>query len=168
MIDTWPAGHDEKYYYRDFRLNCGDQPIGRATTAWSLLDLTSRKRSNHQLEFEIQAPVSQRVFSENPRALKIGLASSPCATVKVRYGDLDVNRHVNNVKFIEWLLEGFTLDFYQGMQVSDLQVDYLAEATHQDQIMIKRNQITAGSFQHELVNGERVICRATSSWTKVE
>ncbi|MFH1852671.1 MAG: acyl-ACP thioesterase domain-containing protein [Candidatus Neomarinimicrobiota bacterium] len=165
-IRTWPAGHDRRFYYRDFRLLDGDREIGCATTAWSVIDLTTRRRSTRELDFKISNPVTERVFSDKTPPLLALTATDWSNRLRVRYGDLDVNNHVNNVKYIEWILEGFERQFHQSNDLGEITVNYLAEALYQDEIRLDHQSTAAGRYRHRLSNavGGRELCRAETAW----
>ena len=39
------------------------------------------------------------------------------ANFKVRYGDIDSNMHVNNVRYVEWAIESLPLDIVLNYEI---------------------------------------------------
>ena len=110
-ILTFPRGGRRIVAYRDFVLTGADgAELGRATSEWMLIDLASRKIvAIPDGVFAAANTVREPVFGEEPFAkLRWDCkAGSPDALVlRARRGDIDLNGHVNNVHYVEWLMEG--------------------------------------------------------------
>ena len=110
-ILTFPRGGRRIVAYRDFVLTGADGvELGRATSEWMLIDLASRKIvAIPDGVFAAANTVREPVFGEEPFAkLRWDCkAASPDALVfRARRGDIDLNGHVNNVHYVEWLMEG--------------------------------------------------------------
>ena len=93
---------------RDFVLRVGAEQVGVATSEWMVIDLSSRK----------VVAVPPRVFAQADDEHPPVLGDAPFArlrwdchgtaaaqTFTARRGDIDLNGHVNNVHYVEWLLE---------------------------------------------------------------
>ena len=110
-ILTFPRGGRRIVAYRDFVLTGADgDELGRATSEWMLIDLASRKIvAIPDGVFAAANTVREPVFGEEPFAkLRWDCkAESPDALAfRARRGDIDLNGHVNNVHYVEWLMEG--------------------------------------------------------------
>ena len=110
-ILTFPRGERRIVAYRDFVLTGADGvELGRATSEWMLIDLASRKIvAIPDGVFAAANTVREPVFGEEPFAkLRWDCkAESPDAlSFRARRGDIDLNGHVNNVHYVEWLMEG--------------------------------------------------------------
>lgn len=167
-IQTWPSAMDKRFYYRDFSILVGGEEVGTATTAWVVLDVKARRRADIQLDLNIDYNSMERVFTDRPQPVLALQKADWSSRLNVRYGDLDVNDHVNNVKYIEWILEGFDREFHRERQVADITVNYLAEARYGDEITIDHQKNTASDYLHSLrnFNGQKELCRARTSWMK--
>ena len=49
-------------------------------------------------------------------------------TVTMNYHDIDVNGHVNSIKYIEHILDLFDLDWYRSHRVKRFDIAYVAES----------------------------------------
>ena len=110
-ILTFPRGGRRIVAYRDFVLTGADGvELGRATSEWMLIDLASRKIvAIPDGVFAAANTVREPVFGDEPFAkLRWDCkAESPDALAfRARRGDIDLNGHVNNVHYVEWLMEG--------------------------------------------------------------
>jgi acyl-ACP thioesterase len=91
-LKTWPSGREGRFALREFLLQ--DETctlILSASTSWMLLDLETRR------------PV--RVDEQLPDLPLVTEYSYELHFRRVRHGDVDLNRHVNNVVYVDWALE---------------------------------------------------------------
>ncbi|MFQ9868953.1 MAG: acyl-[acyl-carrier-protein] thioesterase [Bilophila wadsworthia] len=104
-IRTWPAKL-EHLGHRGYEVyNASDELIVAAVSAWTVLDLSTRRLTALPEELAAVYPVNTIPCIPFPSRtiprLREGIGSSD---VLVRRDDLDINGHVNNSKY-SWLLE---------------------------------------------------------------
>lgn len=51
-------------------------------------------------------------------------------TFKVRYSDIDSNKHVNNVKYVEWAIESVPLDIVLNYELNSLEIVFQKECSY--------------------------------------
>ena len=87
-------------------------------------------------------------------------------TFQVSYSNLDLNDHVNNVTYIEWLLDSIPLDFQRSYQLKELEILYLAEALYDDKLKSYLEQAGNSTYNHSLVRDKdkKEVCRAKTKW----
>jgi medium-chain acyl-[acyl-carrier-protein] hydrolase len=166
-IQTWPTGRERLYWYRDFQiLNEDDNPIGRATTAWLVIDLT-RRRPQRADAIQLTLPDDiERLFRRRPEKIAPLNSRGLRNTIHVGYRELDVNDHVNNVKYIEWILDTFDLAFHKSHNLQEIEINYLSEATYGDEVSVIDETVNRLTFLHSLErNGDKTeLCRARTRW----
>ena len=96
-IATWPSGANRLFALRDFLLTGdGGSVIGRATSAWVVVDLTTRRPVNNPPFIEhIPRPFREGVGLDTTSKSAAPVDISRECTYTVRYGELDINRHAN-------------------------------------------------------------------------
>ena len=109
-VETFPRGGRKIVAWRDFEVkDAQGATLGLATTEWMLIDLSSRKI----------VAVPEKVFAANDPANVPVLGLEPFskfrfpADAEVRQHEtftamksqIDLNGHVNNVHYIDWMLE---------------------------------------------------------------
>jgi medium-chain acyl-[acyl-carrier-protein] hydrolase len=168
-VTTWPCGAQRLFALRDYRI-CGQDggELGVGTSGWLLLNLASRR----------PARPSPEIVEAGSRAPGRSLASSFAALPElttvdseqrfaVRFADLDINQHANNVSFVAWLLEALGADDLRA-ELAELEVDYRAEARYGDEMLsqIKRVESVPATFLHRLLRAEdgRELARARTVW----
>ncbi len=128
-IETWPSGLEGLYATREFVLSTGTE-IGRATSRWFVIDTERRRpvrppRSLYDLETPDRPLPLPHEFDDLPAPNRVDHAASWTA----RYHDLDLNRHVNSVRYLEWALGTLPDDFFDTHQCTGVALQFRAEAT---------------------------------------
>jgi len=166
-VQTWPTGKDRLFCYRDFRLlNERNHPFGTATTAWFVIDIMKRKPQRTDSYFDVVIEDAEHVFSRKPAKIEPLNTTDRHRLVSVGYRDLDINEHVNNVRYVEWILESFSFEFQKQHRVQEIEINYLSEARCDDAIMICCENKNTFSFLHSLIrdNDGTELCRARTEW----
>jgi len=79
-----------------------------------------------------------------------------------------VNGHVNNVKYLDYVVDSFGHDFLVKHHLKSLEMNFLAEALYGDVIDIKTQQTGDLGYLHSLqhqVKGDE-LCRLATTWAK--
>ncbi len=110
-ILTFPRGGRRITAERDFALTGeGGEELGRATSEWMLIDLASRKVvAIPEGVFAAANTVRKPVFGDETFAKlrwDCREMAGDALSFRARRGDIDLNGHVNNVHYVEWLMEG--------------------------------------------------------------
>ena len=163
-LRTWPSGRDRLFYYRDFEITDERRnPIVQASTAWFVIDVEKRERIIPEWWQTAEYPFSPKVFHSKLVRLK-GSGYEEGQTVAVNYGDLDQNGHVNNVRYIEWILNSLPLEFHQAHQIKALEVNYLAEALYGHPVSIYSREDLPWEYAHGVAVDGVDLFRARSIW----
>lgn len=166
-LRTWPSGRDRLFYNRDFEItDGGGEIILQASTAWFVIDVNRRERLIPEWWQTAEYPFGSKVFSRKLERLKACGCSSG-EPVTVNYGDLDQNGHVNNVRYIEWILNSLPLEFHQQRRIRSVEVNYLSEAVYGHAISVceKGDELT---LDHSIRADGEDLFRARSVWETVQ
>ena len=165
-LRTWPSGRDRLFYYRDFEITDGDgKRLMQASTAWFIIDYIKRERILPDWWTTSGLPIGPKVFTSKLGRLK----SCGCVggePMSVNYGDLDQNGHVSNIRYVEWILNGLPLEFYQTHTVQSLEVNYLAEAVYGHSVSICGKH-DGQTINHGIIADGTDLFRAQSVWKPV-
>ena len=168
QVQTWPTGKDKLFCYRDFRiLDSAGSTIGEATTSWFVIDLTSRKPQRTDSYFHVDLPNDvARVFPGKLNRLNPVSQTDHTRMIQVTYGDLDINEHVNNVRYIDWILNTLPFDHLKTHILAEFEINYLSESSYNDEILIGYVENKKSEFYHRLVrNRDKTdLCRARTVW----
>jgi medium-chain acyl-[acyl-carrier-protein] hydrolase len=110
-IATWPTGSDTLFFVRNF--NFFDEnglPIGHATTSWLILDKDKHRPQRHHMLSHIEYPTKESPFNEQATKLMPPLNAIYSHTQTARYSNIDLNGHVNNATYVDWMFDTLTAD----------------------------------------------------------
>ena len=151
-IVTWPRGGRKITAHRDFDVIGQDGlRIGAATSEWMVIDLASRRvvpvpESVYELANDVREPV----FGEEDGFSKLKWdcrERSGAMEFRARRADIDLNGHVNNVHYVEWLLE--TLPD-TGLTCRDFEIVFKSETLVGDAVFAESIEIAPGEFLHRV------------------
>jgi acyl-ACP thioesterase len=169
-VNTWPSGVRQLFALRDFELTDKDsRPLASAISAWLVIDLQKRRPIRIGPFVERLKPIDGRhVMNDRLDKLPALKNRTDESQFVVRYADLDINQHVNNVKFVEWVIESLPAAVFSTRVLSSLEINFLAEAFHEDQILAACTPRNADNteFLHCLTRRQdgRELLRAVTEW----
>lgn len=171
-LKTWSRGKNGIFYLRDFFIeNNHQKPIIKATSSWAALNTKSRKPEvvTH-LEDELKTHSEEIALEE--RLEKLPELQTPVLlrTRKIEYTDIDIVFHVNNVKYIEMIINSYPKEKHIKNQIHSLEVNYLGEALYNDTVLIYKDDIETGS-EIDMISivrqtDNREVCRAKVGWKR--
>lgn len=162
-LKTWIRPIKSVFAIRDFEIIMNEKVIGQCTTQWLILDLKTRKPADKSLqispdEFRMDAP-------ENIDAGKIFIKNdlTPIAEFHVRNSDLDLNGHVNNTKYAQWILDSIPHDSHSEYLLEEYEVNFIAETRSGDLIKIFSGTTSEDIFQFQGVRtrDNKIVFSAT-------
>lgn len=138
VIETWPKGVEKLFALRDFRFYASDgNIIGKATTAWLLMDVnTGRPAMLNSGMFNLPDYDIPPAIDELPGKISEPSDMVLSATRKAVYSDIDVNQHVNNAKYIEYIFDALPVEDFIPFQNCRVQMNYLKELKLDDTFSI--------------------------------
>jgi acyl-ACP thioesterase len=173
-VKTWLTGTGRLFALRQFSVaDSKGKVIGKANSAWLVLDLKSRKPQKigpvfkHIEHLFVGLPVA-----EEPEKIPAPVQPRMEKAYTVRYSDIDMHHHVNNIKYIEWILDSFPFEMNQTHQIHTFEINFLGESTPGDEIAIYTEALeeTPPAFLHNISRkGDgRELCRARTGWKRVQ
>ena len=169
-VETWPKGVHKLFFMRDYRILSEDgRLLATATSAWLVLDgNTSRPRkmdqNNSLHRFHIE---DLHAIEEVPGKLPGIREPDHQVQVLARYSDLDINKHVNAVKYIEWVQDCYPQELYEKQNVKEFQINYRAETRFGEEVLISIQHASV-SDPHEYLEGVRTSDRDTVFRARVQ
>ena len=134
-VCTYPGKDMAMLYPRYFFITDKDNNvIIRASSIWALIDNSSRKVIVDR-DVISKLPMEQ-VDNQLPLPEKIILPSDSrfVETRKIHYSDLDFNTHMNNVRYVELLMDVHSSTFYKDKRVSSIVLNYIKEIKEKEAV----------------------------------
>ncbi|VVA90513.1 unnamed protein product [Arabis nemorensis] len=135
-VDTWVSQSGKNGMRRDWLVrdcNTGET-LTRASSVWVMMNKLTRRLS--KIPEEVRAEIepyfvnSAPVLDEDSRKLtKLDdkTADYVRSGLTPRWSDLDVNQHVNNVKYIGWILESAPVGIMERQKLKSMTLEYRRE-----------------------------------------
>jgi len=167
-LKTWVRKSETIFSYRDFILSVGsEKQVAKATTSWAIIDTQTRKPVKVDLVLGYFPHFDgEQVFENELDKIQQPEAQYETEIFKAHYSDLDVNRHVNSIKYIEWMLDSYPIEMYLEKSIQTIEMNYLQEALFGDELKVVSQKISENHFLHSLIRitDSREICRAYLIW----
>ena len=176
-IDTWVESAMKFFTNRNFKVYVQDpqdpsveKVFGYGRSVWAMIDTESRQPTdilavndgaiNQYIEKEKPCPM------EKGGRVKMTDGAELVRTIDTHYNDVDINGHINSIKYIEHVLDLWSVDWYREHQIRRLEIAYVAESHQGDTLSFYREQDAEGSDLVRIVRTDGTeCCRCKISWT---
>lgn len=174
LIETWGKGTDKIFGLRDFIIHskapqrgaATGEKLVSATSAWLIIDRkTLRIQRIDKLERNFPIQLGKNEIDAKLEKIETQSAERTDFSCIVRYSDLNVNKHVNSSKYLQWILDSFPLEYIEKRRLRSFEINFLDEAKLGDEVYI--SMFGAGeSFYCEVrrENDNADLCRANVIW----
>ena len=170
-VHTWPSGKDKIFCYRDFRIMGPNGSIAaEATTTWFVIDLVTRKPQKTTLYYHLELPEEvEFVFPHRLNKLEPLDSEVFSKSIQVSYGDLDMHKHVNNLRYAEWIINCLPFEFLSTSILKEIEIHYMSEASFEDELAVSYEKKGKSNFLHKIVRKEDTleICRGRTIWEAI-
>jgi acyl-ACP thioesterase len=143
-VDTWPQA-PRALYERDYtiRRRSGEVQV-RAASTWVIMNLGTReiKRDKfldyHNLEMRKDRAVEKGAGRQ--RRVEEAL---PVYEKYIEFSDVDYNSHVNNAKYIDYIMDAIPFDEHRQKEIRALEVYYVNELSPESELVIAKKTMDA-------------------------
>lgn len=163
-IQTWVENVYRLFTDRNFAVIDKDgKKIGYARSVWAMINLNTRKPAD--LLTLHGGSIVDYVCDEpcpigKPSRIKV-TTDRPEATLVARYSDIDINGHVNSIRYIEHILDLFPIELYKTKHIRRFEMAYVAESYYGDELSFFKEEVTGNEYHVEVKkNGGEVVCRS--------
>ncbi|KAJ8554157.1 hypothetical protein K7X08_024835 [Anisodus acutangulus] len=137
-IDTWVDAAGKNGMRRDWIIRNSNTHniITKATSTWVIMNRETRRLSKipEQVKAEVQpfyinrsAIPTAQIDSEKIEKLNDETTQIISSGLAPRWSDMDANQHVNNVKYIGWILESVPINVLEDCNLMSLTLEYRRE-----------------------------------------
>ena len=104
--------------------------ILRGSALWTLIHADSRMPISPEAE-HIEIPgIAEEDRIEVPMGLKPVLSDQPASIRTALFSDIDLNGHVNNTRYLDWMDDLFDVHFHEVYAVKTIQINYEHEVEY--------------------------------------
>ena len=172
ILKTWPNGTDKLFALRNYEVKYPDgRHIASGSSSWLILDRTTKKVQRPDSVLSRYYPNLQQEESPVRYASKLNPSAedgnvSPHFRIKI--SDLDVNLHTNNVRYLKWGLDTYSLEFILNNVPQSAEINYLAESIYDEEIMIRTSAMNDNGtvYDHSVfrTTDKKELCRIRIRW----
>ena len=164
-IETWISDYGRMLSTRNFELtDAAGAGFGRVVSQWCMLDLTERRAVDLRAvaERHNEAVVDVPAPAEKPRKVA-AVAAAPVLTHRVAYSDIDFNRHVNTMRYIELMLDVLPIERFDEERPLRLDVNFLRESRYGETLSVAVGEC-GGTTLVEIRSDAAAVCRGAFEW----
>ncbi len=158
-VETWVDSFNRAFSERYFRIyDSAGQEIGNARSTWVAIDVEKRTL----------ADISRFDSLKDSLVVSRQCLVKPCGRHRVlvgedlefshhtfAYSDLDSNRHVNTVRYVELLMDRWPLEFHDTHRVERIEVSFMKECRYGETAELALRKAEEGASELEFrVDGE--------------
>ncbi len=159
-VETWVENAMRFFTNRNFKVTDvkDGRVYGYGRSVWAMIDTETRQPADL---FDINdGDIKNYILSDKecPIAKSSRVRMNDNAelvrTIDTNYSDIDVNGHVNSVKYIEHVLDLWDLDWYKSHCLKRLEIAYVAESHQGDKLSFYREQDADGDYCVRIVRND--------------
>ena len=166
-IETEALSYNRLFCYRRFTIyNEAGQELIHMMATFVLMDRDSRKV--HAVEPEIVAPYQSDFDKKLIRGPKYESLDEPVSKdYHVRFYDLDMNGHVNNSKYLDWIFEVMGADFLTHYIPKKINLKYVKEV-RPGGVITSSVERTGLESKHEITSDGATNAQAIITWQEIK
>ena len=146
-VETWIESVMRSFTNRNFRVVDASDPqrvYGHGRSVWALIDTDSRQPVNIETfgGKQLMDYVEPDKVCDMDKLSRVKMGKDAClvADIPTCYSDVDVNGHINSVKYIEHVLDLFTLDWYRKYAIRRFDIAYVSESYYGDRLKFYKEE----------------------------
>ena len=150
-IETWVESAMKFFTSRNFCVSDGNGKVyGYGRSIWAMIDTETRQPTDiYSID---NGAINNWIVGDKPCPIEKGgrVKMSDSATlvrsIDINYNDIDINGHVNSVKYIEHVLDLWDIDWYREHRLKRFEIAYVAEAHQGERLTFYREQTNENEF----------------------
>ena len=161
-VCTYPGKDLAMLYPRFFFvLDENNKVIIRASSIWALIDAKERKVIvNRDVinklpaeTFEDELPLPSKIQAKEKKTF--------IETRKIHYSDLDFNCHMNNVHYVELLMDTHDSEFYKTNRPSFISLNYIKEIKEKDNVSVYSDNNSPETLEVQVDGATSFLAKVT-------
>lgn len=165
-VTTWPGAPDRISFPRYFKFaSQSGEALGAATAKYMLLSAD---------DHSIVAPSKLDVYggldifpevNAQPGKIKLGEPTGEPILRAPSYSDIDLNRHMNNARYAQWVCDLFPTSQYENNMLASFQLNYISDGIERHEIAMQLEQ-SGDSFAVRGVDTEteKTVFESAGRW----
>ncbi|MDF2522944.1 MAG: acyl-ACP thioesterase [Clostridiales bacterium] len=151
IVETWPSNFERFHATREFYIKSENGEIlARATSLWIMVNIEKGRPTRIPVYFgEAYGMNPVRAVDHTFDKMDVPNEFEVEKQFHIRKSDIDTNIHVNNKKYLDWMLELVPESIYDNFSLSALQISYLKGAYYGSAISSGLNTLRQDALAYE-------------------
>lgn len=162
-LTTWIEGFNRLYSERNMEIQDGNgETIGYVRTIWVAIDMDTRRPSDLTGISWLAETINDRPcpIAKQSRLMPVNEEEATLsAQHRFKVSDIDFNRHVNSVRYMDAFLDQWDIEFFDNNDISRFEIQYIHETHFGDKAHI-RTKCNENIAETEILVNETANCRA--------
>jgi len=138
---TWPKDTNGIQAFRDFELlSSSGEKLIYGTSAWTQIHTETRRPLRVDRDEDLERISDLHAISERPQKVVIPDDLIWSDSIEVKYSQIDVNWHVNNSRYLEWVMNELPVEYLKNHMVTEMEVNFLSEGKLHDNVRVGYQQ----------------------------
>ncbi len=138
-LTTWIESYNRHFSERNFVMTAPAGDVyGYIRTVWVAMDFTTRTASDLAVALQVPFPTADLPcpIAKTPRIPPLP-SDAESDTYTFRYRDLDFNRHVNTVRYLDLILNHWPLEHFDTMKPARFDIMFHRECHYADTVQLR-------------------------------
>ena len=162
-VETWVESAMRFFTSRNFAVvGLDGKAYGYGRSIWAMIDTETRQPTdifsidngaiNDWIEKDKACPI------DKGGRVKMTEEAELVHAIDTFYNDVDINGHINSVKYIEHVLDLWPLEWYREHQIRRFEIAYVAEAHAGDRLSFYRETVGENEYCIRIVRTDGTEC----------
>ena len=162
-VETWVESAMRYFTSRNFRVvDEAGKVYGYGRSIWAMIDTESRQPTDiYAID---NGAIEQWIVKDKECPIdkggrvKMSDEAKLVRTIDTYYNDVDINGHINSVKYIEHVLDLWDMDWYRTHQIKRFEIAYVAEAHAGDRLSFYIEEESPSTFSVRISKDDGTEC----------
>ncbi len=162
-VETWVESAMRYFTSRNFAVvDEAGKVYGYGRSIWAMIDTESRQPTDiYAID---NGAIEQWIVKDKECPIdkggrvKMSDEAKLVRTIDTYYNDVDINGHINSVKYIEHVLDLWDMDWYRTHQIKRFEIAYVAEAHAGDRLSFYIEEESPSAFNVRICKDDGTEC----------
>lgn len=165
-VHTWVSEVNKIFTERCFSFEDENgKMLGYTRSIWASIDMETRRPTNvMELANLPNYATGEPCPIDGMRKIIPVKDTEPVSYFKVKYSDIDINKHLNSMKYIEHYVDLFDIEMFKEKDIYRFEISYLNEAHYGSKLDVYKKKEDENTYILEIKNDGVTISSARVTW----
>lgn len=164
-VVTWVNEINRMMTTRNMTVTDGEgEAVAKAVTQWAVIDMDKRIALDIRQHVNYDDSLMEEPCPVEKPVRVPRLKTEPAFVKRVSYSDIDFNRHMNAMKYLEWMIDALPINCLLDREMRRMDMNFLHEARYGQQLRMAFEDGERSLFE---ISGEdgMPLCMAALTWS---